>query len=142
MRRWRSWLSCDARSSRMESIAQMSPHSASFHLRGSGRVALSGKIRFLSDHLADGPKGGPLPPIRKREPHHCNIMTDAEFSCPVLVISMDDAVERRAAFFASAERAVIPWRFVEDCSDLDDGLRYYAPAVAQSGKASVREPVG
>src|SRR3546814_2025369 len=87
----------------MESIAQMSPHSASFHLRGAGRVALSGKIRFLSDHLADGPKGGPLPPIRKREPHHCNIMTDAEFSCPVLVISMADAVERRAAFSARSE---------------------------------------
>src|SRR3546814_15201137 len=45
-RRWPSWLSCEARSSRMESIAQMSPHSASFHLRGAGRVALSGNIQI------------------------------------------------------------------------------------------------
>src|SRR3546814_9264846 len=109
--RWGMCLIVYSRFSRIESIAQRSPHSASFHLRGAGRVALSGKIRFLSDHLADGPKGGPLPPIRKREPHHCNIMTDAEFSCPVLVISMADAVERRAAFSARAARAGIPWRF-------------------------------
>src|SRR3546814_1459589 len=60
-RRWPSWLCCDARSSRMESIAQMSPHSASFHLRGAGRVALSGTIRFLSGHLEDGPKGWSVP---------------------------------------------------------------------------------
>src|SRR3546814_3808569 len=56
-RRWPSWLSCDARSSRMESIAQIAPHSASFHLRGAGRVGLSGKMRFLSVHLADGHRG-------------------------------------------------------------------------------------
>src|SRR3546814_12913243 len=64
---WVGLLRCETRSSRTEYIAQMSPHSAAFHLRGAGRVALSGKIRFLSEHLADGPKGGPLPPIRKRE---------------------------------------------------------------------------
>src|SRR3546814_12097373 len=70
--------------------------------------------------------------IRKREPHHCNIMTDAEFSCPVLVISMADAVERRAAFSARAARAGIPWRFVAACSDLAEGLRYDAAAVARN----------
>src|SRR3546814_10112449 len=59
-------------------------------------------------------------------------MTDAEFSCPVLVISMADAVERRAAFSARAAPAVIPWRFVDACSDLAEGLRYDAPAVERN----------
>src|SRR3546814_12303435 len=59
-------------------------------------------------------------------------MTDAEFSCPVLVISMADAVERRAAFSARAARAGIPWRFVEACSDLAEGLRYDAAAVERN----------
>src|SRR3546814_95490 len=59
-------------------------------------------------------------------------MTDAEFSCPVLVIAMADAVERRAAFSARAARAGIPWRFVEACSDLAEGLRYDAAAVERN----------
>src|SRR3546814_14604848 len=121
----------------MESSPQMSPHSDAFHFRGAWRVALLGKIRFLSDHLADGPKGGPLPPIRKREPHHCNIMTDAEFSCPVLVISMADAVESRAAFSASAARAGITWRFVAACPDLAEGPRH-DPAAVGRNKGSAR----
>src|SRR3546814_17573967 len=45
---------------------------------------------------------------------------------------MADAVERRAAFSARAARAGIPWRFVEACSDLAEGLRYDAAAVERN----------
>src|SRR3546814_17360070 len=96
----------------MDSIAQMYPHSASFHLRGAGRVELSGKIRFLSDHFADGPTGGPFPPVRQRAPHHCTSMTDAALSCAVLVITMAHAVGRRADCYARPQREGLPRRFV------------------------------
>lgn len=56
-------------------------------------------------------------------------MADIESSCPVLVVSMPGAIERRAAFTARARHAHLPWRFFDARTELPAGLAYDAEAV-------------
>jgi glycosyl transferase family 25 len=53
-------------------------------------------------------------------------------ACPILVVSMVDAAQRRAAFTARAEGTTLPWHFFDAKTGLADGLRVDAVAVERN----------
>jgi glycosyl transferase, family 25 len=59
-------------------------------------------------------------------------MAEADFTTPVLVVSMEEASERRMAFSERARTAVIPWRFFDAKRALAEGLTYDADAVERN----------
>lgn len=70
-------------------------------------------------------------------------MADVDSSCPVLVVSMTNAVERRAAFAARARQARVPWRFFDARTKLPAGLAYDAEAVDRNkGRQLTQGEVG
>lgn len=59
-------------------------------------------------------------------------MAEADFTSPVLVVSMENATARRAAFSGRASPAAIPWRFFDAKRALADDLTYDAGAVERT----------
>ncbi|WP_041558743.1 glycosyltransferase family 25 protein [Novosphingobium sp. PP1Y] len=59
-------------------------------------------------------------------------MAENASSCPVVVISMTDAHQRRAAFSARARDAKVAWRFVDARTELVEGLSYDEQAVERN----------
>lgn len=59
-------------------------------------------------------------------------MADADFTTPVLVVSLDSATARRTAFAQRAQAAAIPWRFFDARRSLADGLTYDAGALERN----------
>lgn len=71
------------------------------------------------------------------------IMADVIVSCPVVVISMTDAHDRRAAFAARAQSVQIPWRFFDARTELTEGLVLDAKAVERNkGRQLTRGEIG
>lgn len=70
-------------------------------------------------------------------------MADIDFSCPVVVVSMPGAANRRSAFTARAARSYLAWRFFDAYTDLAPGLTYDAKAVEKNkGRQLTRGEIG
>lgn len=70
-------------------------------------------------------------------------MAEADFTSPVLVVSMENATARRAAFSERARSAPIPWRFFDAKQALAAGLTYDAEAVERNkGRQLTQGEVG
>lgn len=59
-------------------------------------------------------------------------MTVCGLSCPVRVVSLADAAERRARFEARAAAATLPWDYFAACRGLVHGLTYDEEAVERN----------
>ncbi|MCI4592662.1 glycosyltransferase family 25 protein [Sphingobium sp. BYY-5] len=59
-------------------------------------------------------------------------MADPKFTTPVLVVSMENATARRAAFTERARATGLPWRFFDGKRTLADGLVLAADAVERN----------
>ncbi|HYV87014.1 MAG TPA: glycosyltransferase family 25 protein, partial [Candidatus Polarisedimenticolia bacterium] len=81
-----------------------------------------------------GPVAMDCPPLAdtERTSLRCAIMAETKFSCPVVVISMTNARDRRTAFSARAQSAQVPWRFFDARTDLTEGLVLDAKAVERN----------
>ena len=116
-----------------ELIAFPARYSATGPVYGPGRVALQRGIRFPPFDA-----GGPGEWLRavggswtlRNIQRLC--MADPATHCPVLVISMTNAEERRAAFAARAQGAEVAWRFFDARTGLTEGLIYDAEAVERN----------
>ena len=59
-------------------------------------------------------------------------MPDTDCTTPILVVSMENAAARRAAFAERARMASVAWRFFDAKQSLANGLAYDADAVARN----------
>jgi glycosyl transferase family 25 len=59
-------------------------------------------------------------------------MADADFTTPILVVSMENAIARRAAFSERGRAAPVPWRYFDAKQGLVDGLAYDSDAMERN----------
>ena len=59
-------------------------------------------------------------------------MSYIDYTTPILVVSMENAAARRAAFVERARMTSIPWRFFDAKQTLADGLTYDAQAIGRN----------